>query len=157
LLIIIKIIVSNLFSDRKKDLVKLQAGEYVSLGRVEAEMKTCPLVENICVYCDPSKHYCVALVVPNEKMLSELAVSFKIPDDDFEKLCESPILEKAVARELAEHARKCKLEKFEIPSAITLCKESWTTEGGYVTAAFKLKRKVIQERYKEEIKRMYAS
>lgn len=145
------------FVDRKKDLVKLQAGEYVSLGRVEAEMKTCPLVENICVYCDPSKHYCVALVVPNEKMLCELAANLNIHNLDFEKLCTSPILEKVVARELFEHAKKCKLEKFEIPAVITLCKETWTTETGMVTAAFKIKRKVIQERYKEEIKRMYAS
>lgn len=145
------------FIDRKKDLVKLQAGEYVSLGRVEAEMKTCPIVENICVYCDPSKHYCVALVVPNEKMLMEMAENLNIHNLSFEKLCSSPIIEKTVAKELFEHAKKCKLEKFEIPAVITLCKETWTTEGGYVTAAFKIKRKVIQERYKEEIKRMYAS
>lgn len=39
-----------LFSDRKKDLVKLQAGEYVSLGKVEAALKNNPLIENICVY-----------------------------------------------------------------------------------------------------------
>ena len=38
---------------RKKDLVKLQSGEYVSLGKVEALLKTCSLVENICVYGDP--------------------------------------------------------------------------------------------------------
>lgn len=39
-----------LFSDRKKDLVKLQAGEFVSLGKVEAALKNTPLIENICVY-----------------------------------------------------------------------------------------------------------
>ena len=39
--------------DRKKDLVKLQMGEYVSLGKVEAQLKTHPLVDNICVYGDP--------------------------------------------------------------------------------------------------------
>lgn len=36
--------------DRKKDLVKLQAGEYVSLGKVEAALKSLPLVDNICAY-----------------------------------------------------------------------------------------------------------
>jgi long-chain acyl-CoA synthetase len=138
-------------------LVKLQAGEYVSLGKVEAEMKTCPLVENICVYCDPSKTYCVALVAPNENMLIELANGFNITNVDFEKLCSNPIIEKAVSRELFEHAKKCKLEKYEIPAVVTLCKETWTAETGMVTAAFKIKRKVIQDRYKEEIKRMYAS
>lgn len=36
--------------DRKKDLVKLQAGEYVSLGKVESALKNCPLIDNICAY-----------------------------------------------------------------------------------------------------------
>ncbi|KAL7012110.1 hypothetical protein ACKWTF_014638 [Chironomus riparius] len=38
--------------DRKKDLVKLQHGEYLSLGKIESELKTCPIVENICIYAD---------------------------------------------------------------------------------------------------------
>ena len=48
--------------DRKKDLVKLQLGEYVSLGKVEAQLKTHHLVENICIYGDPYQKYTVALV-----------------------------------------------------------------------------------------------
>lgn len=39
-------------SDRKKDLVKLQAGEYVSLGKVEAVLKNCPFIDNICAYAN---------------------------------------------------------------------------------------------------------
>ena len=41
--------------DRKKDLVKLQFGEYVSLGKVESVLKTCPLVENVCIYGDSKR------------------------------------------------------------------------------------------------------
>lgn len=41
-------------TDRKKDLVKLQAGEYVSLGKVEAMLKNCPLIDNICAYANRS-------------------------------------------------------------------------------------------------------
>ena len=55
--------------DRKKDLVKLQFGEYVSLGKVEAVLKTCPIVENVCIYGEATKSYCVALVVPDRKVL----------------------------------------------------------------------------------------
>ena len=41
--------------DRKKDLVKLQGGEYVSLGKVESLLKTHPAVENICVCGNPAQ------------------------------------------------------------------------------------------------------
>ncbi|XP_023945055.2 long-chain-fatty-acid--CoA ligase 4 isoform X1 [Bicyclus anynana] len=143
--------------DRKKDLVKLQAGEYVSLGKVEAELKTCPIVENICVYGDSSKTYTVALLVPNPRHLAELAARVGRPPADFDELCQDSVVEKAVVKELAEHARKCGLEKFEVPAAVKLCTEVWSPDMGLVTAAFKIKRKDIQERYKEDIKRMYAS
>jgi long-chain acyl-CoA synthetase len=95
-------------ADRKKDLVKLQAGEYVSLGKVEAELKTCPLVENICVYGDSSKTYTVALVVPHPQRLQELAERERLPPMDFAALCRSPHVEKLVLRELADHSKKCK-------------------------------------------------
>ena len=88
-------------------MVKLQAGEYVSLGKVESELKTCPCVENICVYGDPTKQFTVALVVPNQKHLEELALKQGIPNTTFEELCTSPVLEKAIIKEIAEHARKC--------------------------------------------------
>lgn len=143
--------------DRKKDLVKLQMGEYISLGKVEAELKTCPLVENICVYGDSSKTYTVALVVPSPPQLEDLASRAGISDQTFEQLCANAAVEKAVIKELEEHGKKSKLEKFEIPAAVKLCTEVWSPDMGLVTAAFKLKRKDIQERYQHEINRMYAS
>lgn len=89
-------------------MVKLQAGEYVSLGKVEAELKTCPMVDNICVYGDSSKQYTVALVVPNQKQLEDLALKEGIPEMEYEDLCANPAVEKAVVKELIEHGKKCK-------------------------------------------------
>jgi long-chain acyl-CoA synthetase len=101
-----------IFLDRKKDLVKLQAGEYVSLGKVEAELKTCPLVENVCVHGDPSKHFTVALVVPNPGHLAALGARLGRHNLDFEELCQDPQIEQAVLKELEEHGKKCKLSNF---------------------------------------------
>lgn len=59
--------------DRKKDLVKLQHGEYVSLAKIETALLICPLVDNICVYGSSLQAYVIALVVPNRKHLMKIA------------------------------------------------------------------------------------
>ena len=143
--------------DRKKDLVKLNHGEYVSLGKVESELKTCPLVENICVYGDPSQAFCIALVVPDRNKLTTLAEKFGLGYVSFEELCTNTTITDAMLKELSQHGRKAGLEKFETPGAITLCTELWTPESGLVTAAFKLKRKPIQDYYQKDLKRMYGA
>ena len=50
-------------------------------------LKTCPLVENICIYGDSSKSYMVSLVVPARPALSLMAERFK-SGLNFEQLCE---------------------------------------------------------------------
>ena len=48
--------------DRKKDLVKLSGGEYVSYGKIEPVVKDSALVENAMLYCDSFHQHCIALV-----------------------------------------------------------------------------------------------
>lgn len=74
-----------------------------------------------------------------------------------EALCQDPEVEKAVLKEVQAHGAKCRLQKFEVPGAVKLCQEVWSPDMGLVTAAFKLKRKNIQDRYQGDINRMYAS
>ena len=62
----------------------------------------------------------------------------------------------AVLREITSHGIRAGLQKFEIPGAVTLCKEIWTPDSGLVTAAFKLRRKPLQEFYQMDLDRMYA-
>ncbi|XP_044288693.1 long-chain-fatty-acid--CoA ligase 3 [Varanus komodoensis] len=142
--------------DRKKDLVKLQAGEYVSLGKVEAALKNLPLVDNICVYASSFQSYVIAFVVPNHKELKELArkKGFK---GTLEEICNSAEMEKEVQKLLAEAAKTANLEKFEIPLKIRLSPEPWTPEMGLVTDAFKLKRKELTAYYQGDINRMYGT
>jgi hypothetical protein len=46
--------------------------------QVESELKTCPVVENCCVYGDPSQSYVVALIVPDRVRLEQLAENLGI-------------------------------------------------------------------------------
>eukprot|EP00092_Neocalanus_flemingeri_P033660 GFUD01036591.1.p1 GENE.GFUD01036591.1~~GFUD01036591.1.p1 ORF type:complete len:712 (-),score=115.95 GFUD01036591.1:595-2730(-) len=143
--------------DRKKDLVKLQLGEYISLGKVESELKTCPIVENVCIYGDPMQNYVVALIVPDMAKLEAIAEKLGLTDLSHEQLCQDKDVTGAVLRELQHHGKRLGLEKFELPGAVTLCTDMWTPESGLVTAAFKLKRKPIQDFYQKDLKRMYGA
>ncbi|GFZ05368.1 AMP-dependent synthetase and ligase family protein [Actinidia rufa] len=126
--------------DRKKDIVKLQHGEYVSLGKVEAALMTSNYVDNIMVYADPFHNYCVALIVPIHQVLEKWAKESGVKYMDFPDLCEKAEAVKEVQQSLLKVAKPAKLDKFEIPSKIKLVPEAWTPESGLVTAALKLKR-----------------
>ncbi|MEQ2240394.1 Long-chain-fatty-acid--CoA ligase 4 [Ilyodon furcidens] len=93
--------------DRKKDLVKLQAGEYVSLGKVESALKNCSLIDNICAYANSDQNHVISFVVPNQKRLTELAKQRGI-EGKWEEICNHPEMEKEVLKEITEVATKSK-------------------------------------------------
>merc|ERR550525_285697 len=129
--------------DRKKDLVKLQHGEYVSYGKIESVLKTCPIVENICLYADPTKDYLIAMVIPDKVHLDGLNHS---------TVDKSEMIQKRIL----EYGVKNGLEKFELPLKILLItNDEWTPETGLVTAAFKIRRKQVVARYRHEIDLLY--
>ncbi|TVU26656.1 hypothetical protein EJB05_29210, partial [Eragrostis curvula] len=142
--------------DRKKDIVKLQHGEYVSLGKVEAALSSSPYVDNIMIHADPFHSYCVALVVAAHSELKDCASKQGITYAGFADLCQKQETVKEVLQSLAKAAKQVRLEKFEIPAKIKLIPEPWTPESGLVTAALKLKREVIKKEYEKDLAQLYS-
>jgi long-chain acyl-CoA synthetase len=162
--------------------VKLQHGEYISLGKVEAELKSYSLIDNICMYADPTQTFAIALLTPNAEQIKVLAEKRKFYIDimprfsvlfsiykiikiicigginwsSFEEMCKNSQMEKFVLQEVQNYGTKSRLNKFEIPQKIKLISEVWTPDTELVTAALKLKRKNIQTRYQHLIDIMYA-
>ncbi|XP_020110307.1 long chain acyl-CoA synthetase 9, chloroplastic-like [Ananas comosus] len=141
--------------DRKKDIVKLQHGEYVSLGKVEAVLIGSPYVDNVMVYADPFHSYCVALVVAARSELENWASKQGIKYGDFSDLCQKQEAVDEVLRSLVKVAKQANLDKFEIPSKIKLLHEPWTPESDLVTAALKLKREVIRKVFADDLASLY--
>ena len=117
-------------------------------------MKTNSVVENICVYADPYRSFTVALVVPSKVHLENIAHNLgkTIP---YSKLLEDADVIKYVLKDLYNHGLRNRLQKFEIPQAVTLVTEQWTPESGLITASFKMKRKKVQNFYQRYIDLMY--
>nr|AFK49170.1 unknown [Lotus japonicus] len=142
--------------DRKKDIVKLQHGEYLSLGKVEAALSSCNYVDSIMVHADPFHSYCVALIVASQQSLERWAQQAGIEYKDFPDLCNKPETVTEVLQSISKVAKASKLEKSEIPKKIKLLPDPWTPESGLVTAALKLKREQLKAKFKDDLQKLYA-
>ncbi|CAI9115358.1 OLC1v1016246C2 [Oldenlandia corymbosa var. corymbosa] len=142
--------------DRKKDIVKLQHGEYVSLGKVEAALIVSPYVDNIMLHADPFHSFCVALVVASQTTVEDWASKQGIQWVDFADLCRKEETVKEVSGSLLKAAKAARLEKFEIPARIKLLSEPWTPESGLVTAALKIKRETIRKVFSDDLAKLYS-
>ncbi|CAN1127974.1 Long chain acyl-CoA synthetase 8 [Linum perenne] len=141
--------------DRKKDIVKLQHGEYISLGKVEAALSTSNYVDNIMVYADPLQSYCVALVVPSRQVLEKWAHEAGIDYQNLTELCNRDEAVNEVQKQLSKVAKAANLDKFETPAKVKLLGDPWTPESGLVTAALKIKREQIKSKFKDELQKLY--
>ncbi|VDM63759.1 unnamed protein product [Angiostrongylus costaricensis] len=146
---------SIIIVDRKKDLVKLQHGEYVSLAKVECALLNCPIVDNICVYANSLEANTVALIVPNQKHLEKITEEVGEQSRDLKTMCDNRKVVSEFLRQLDEHAKQNKISRVEMPIAIHLCHEIWTPDNGLLTEALKLKRKPIQTKYQSIIDGLY--
>ena len=80
--------------------MKLQFGEYVSLGKVESVLKSVPVVTDICIYGESTKSYVVALVCPARPALTAIAGRFGKADLTWSQLCQDKDITGAVLREI---------------------------------------------------------
>nr|XP_027203444.1 long-chain-fatty-acid--CoA ligase 4-like [Dermatophagoides pteronyssinus] len=141
--------------DRKKDLVKLSNGEFISLGKIEAGLRTSGYVDNICIVTDPFRNDVIALIRPNRPTLMKLAAELKRPLD-YEQLCDDPIIIQKVLESIQKKCQELNYKKPETPVKIALVKEEWTQENNLLTAAFKLRRKPVMDFYRDLIKQMFS-
>ena len=139
--------------DRKKDLVKLQQGEYVALSKVENALKSSKFTALPMCYAKSTMSYCIALICPNEPALRKIDGA---PEGaSLSELCKNEAVIKAVTADAAACCKAAKLQKFETPTKIILIDELWTPDNDMLTAVQKLKRKPIEEKHKAEIAAVY--
>jgi long-chain acyl-CoA synthetase len=114
--------------DRKKNLVKTLNGEYIALEKLESVYRACPVVANICVYAASDKNKPVAIVVPVEAALKELASQNGIQGSGNEDLCHNEKLNGVVVKEMQAAGRKGGLNGIELIEGVVLSEKEWTPQ-----------------------------
>jgi len=144
--------------DRIKNLVKLQGGEYIALERLEGIYRSCNFVQSICVYGHSDARQPMAIIVPHEAQLRQYlrAESNGVdPDASLEQLCEDQHVKELVLTTCNHLGKKAGFKSLEFLEAVVLTPVEWTPASGLLTAAQKLRRNVIFETFKPEIKKVY--
>ncbi|KAM5432770.1 long-chain fatty acid-CoA ligase [Microsporum ferrugineum] len=141
--------------DRKKNLVKSLNGEYIALEKLESVYRSVPVVANICVYAATDQAKPVAIIVPAEPALIQLAKSNGINGDSIGTLVHDKKLNSIVLKEMQNAGKAAGLRGFEIIEGVVLSDEEWTPQNGFVTAAQKLQRKKLVAKYQKDIDRAY--
>ncbi|XP_027202912.2 long-chain-fatty-acid--CoA ligase 4-like [Dermatophagoides pteronyssinus] len=143
--------------DRRKDLIKLQNGEYISLGKIEASLKRSRYIENICVYGHIMSDYLVALIVPDRKWLKNLSDDLaKSNNNNIQDLCNDIHIERLIFEDVQQIAKQSGLSRKEIPKRIRLISDVWSVETGILTSAMKMKRNVIEKLYRQQLSDLYS-
>lgn len=143
--------------DRKKNLIKTLNGEYIALEKLESIYRSAPVVSNICCYADAQQAKPIAIIFPAEPALVKLAQSIGVTGTSLEELAHNKKLQSAVLKELQAAGRQGGLSGIEIIDGVVVADEEWTPQNGLVTAAQKLNRRGILDKFRKEVTAAYAS
>ncbi|EEP77300.1 conserved hypothetical protein [Uncinocarpus reesii 1704] len=141
--------------DRKKNLVKSLNGEYIALEKLESIYRSAHIVANICIYAAPDQSKPVAIIVPAEPALHQMAKQNGIEGDSIGTLVHNPKLNSIILKEMQQAGRAGGLKPFEIIEGVVLSDEEWTPQNGFTTAAQKLQRKKIINKFQKEVDAAY--
>jgi long-chain acyl-CoA synthetase len=142
-----------LVTDRKKDLIKTSGGKFIAPQPIEQRLKNNSLVAEAIVIGDKKKFPAV-IIAPNFVELQPWAKANGVDAKDREALARDPrvreMYESIVSNVNGDLAQFEKLKK------VLVVPDEFTVADGSLTPTLKVKRRVVEERYRAQIQRMYA-
>ncbi|HEV2353421.1 MAG TPA: long-chain fatty acid--CoA ligase, partial [Puia sp.] len=139
-------------TDRKKELFKTSGGKYVAPLAIESKLKESPFIEQIMIV-GPERKFVGALIVPAFQHLHEWAKQQGIADGKNEELIGNQKV-RVFYREIIDSYNKYfghteQIKRFE------LLPQEWTVETGEMTPKLSLRRKVVMDKFRDTIDKIY--
>jgi long-chain acyl-CoA synthetase len=139
-------------TDRKKEIIVLSGGKNISPAYVESKLTADKFISQACVIGDRKKHL-AALVVPDYENLADFLSENKLDPKNANELAKSQPLRQLVQARIREINKQ--LSDVEAIAAFTIVPQPFTQENGELTPSLKVRRKVVQAHFKDQIDSMY--
>ena len=140
-------------TDRKKNLIKTSGGKYVAPQKLEGQLKVlCPYLGQVLVHGD-RRNYCTALVTLDPESIAEWAAQNGQPGATYDALVGSPAVE-ALVQDAVDRLN-ADLSRYETIKYFRVLPKDLTIEDGLLTPSLKVRRKKVEETYKELLDGMY--
>jgi long-chain acyl-CoA synthetase len=139
-------------TDRKKHLFKTTAGKYIAPAHIENLFLASKYIDQFVLIGD-KRTFLSALIVPDFEAVKEYADSNNIKYRTIQELIHSKEVYELFDKEMQQFQKK--LANYEKVRKFTILDRPFTLETGEITPSLKVKRKVVEERYRNLIEEMY--
>lgn len=139
-------------TDRKKSLFKSSGGKYIAPTHIEELVSQLRYVDQIIIIGN-ERMYVTALIVPDTEELKNLARKNNITIEVENDLYTNNELQKVIEKDINEVQKD--LSSYEKIRKFTLLRTPFTIESGEITPSLKIKRKFVEDKYKNLIEMMY--
>ncbi|ASU83646.1 long-chain fatty acid--CoA ligase [Nocardiopsis gilva YIM 90087] len=140
--------------DRKKELIITSGGENIAPATIENRLKEHPLIGQALAYGD-RRPYPVALLTLDPDIAPGWAADQGVDAADLAALATHPRVLEEVGRAVEE--ANGKLARVQQVKKWRLLPAEWTVETEELTPSLKLKRRVIQRKYSDDLGRLYSA
>jgi len=141
-------------TDRKKEIFKLTGGKYIAPQMIENKLKESMFIDQVIVIGDHEK-FASALIAPNFEYLQVWCTENQIPYSENAEMISHPKVQTILLHEVKEINKT--LGQHEEIKRFRLIADAWSPQTGELSQTLKLKRKVIEARYKDLMEEIFAS
>ncbi len=139
-------------TDRKKDLLITAGGENIAPQVLEGHLKGIPVVAQAVVIGDRRKYLAALVTLDPERLGAEAALAGS-PARNVDDAAKCSLFNKHLEKQIDTINEK--LARVQTIKRFTIIPQEFTIDGGELTPTMKVKRKVVNEKYKLEIESLY--
>ncbi len=141
--------------DRKKDLIKTSGGKYVAPQKLEGRLKAlCPYISQVLVHGE-RRNFCTALLSLSEEEIRKWAESAGLNHLSYSELAAHDHV-RGLIRPYVEQLNG-ELARYESIKDFALLPADLTVEAGELTPSLKVKRKVVEAKYRDTLDSFYSA